>query len=86
MLCHSLDTFELARIEAQWEDYLDHNFLEYYAACHMFGETKSEETGAPDTSPQRFSLRTMTAQTFSLHTLMEAKRLKCTSATCAKGE
>ena len=56
MLNTSPDVFELARMEAQWDQYMEHNALTYYAACILYGETKSEEVGNPDDSPARFSL------------------------------
>jgi hypothetical protein len=65
--------FEITRMESQLDEYLDHNALTYYAACKLFGETKSDEVGEPDTSPPQFSLRTMKQEGFSLRTLMEQK-------------
>ena len=66
MLCNFLDTFELARMASLQEEYMENHALIYYASCRVGGETKSTEVGEADTSPQRFSLRTMTSVGFSL--------------------
>lgn len=66
MLFQSLDTFELARMASLQVEYIENHALTYYASCRVGGETKSEEVGDPDTSPQRFSLKTMTSVGFSL--------------------
>lgn len=62
----SLDTIELACTEALEEQYLAEHALTYYASYHSRGETKSKQVGDPDTSPQQFSLKTMTSVGFSL--------------------
>ena len=56
MLNNSLDMFELARMSAQWDQYVKQNALTYYAACVLYGETKSSDVGKPDDQPARFSL------------------------------
>lgn len=70
------DMFEIARMEDLQAQYIAENPLTYYAACQLYGETKSSEVGDPDPSPQRFSLRTMSETTevdFSLQTIIEGK-------------
>ena len=73
MLSRFLDTFELARMEDLEKQYIAENALTYYAACSMYGETKSEEVGELDTSPQQFSLKTMTDIGFSLRAMVRRK-------------
>lgn len=73
MLSQSLDTFELARMEELQEQYMAEHALTYYISCHMGGETRSEEVGVADTSPQRFSLKTMTDVGFSLRAMVQRK-------------
>ena len=73
MLSQSLDTFELARMEALQEQYMAEHALTYYASCRTGGETKSEEVGDADTSPQQFSLKTMTDVGFSLRAMVKRK-------------
>jgi hypothetical protein len=77
MLDGSLDCFELARMMEQQEQYIAENPLEYYMSCRIadqiYGEKEAPALGEPDTSPQRFSLRTRSEIGFSLRELVKGK-------------
>lgn len=76
MIDGCLDVWELARMSEQQEKYMAENPLEFYASYRLadkvFGESARAEFGEPDTSPQRFSLRTMTETGFSLRMLVKS--------------
>lgn len=55
MLRHSLDCFELARMESLQEQYLKEHFLSYFVMCQLNNEATPADVGKlPD--PPKFSL------------------------------
>lgn len=70
MLCNSLDTFEMARMEALQEEYMLNHPLEYFMSYR--DPRKTETKQSVDSANAEFSLRNMKAinHEFSLRTLI----------------
>ena len=73
MLRSSKDMFEITRYEDLQAQWIVENPLEYYRACEMYGETKSNDVGPIDTSFPLFSLKTKAHVCFSLVSLVKQK-------------
>ena len=62
--------------EDKFQAWVHDNPLKNYAASQMYGETTSRETGKPDTTPPKFSLKTKAHLGFSLLSLVKQKPQK----------
>ena len=67
---------KVVEVEDPERQFISEHPLKYYAACQMFGETTSRETGKLDTTPPRFSLKTKAHVGFSLFSLVKQKPQK----------
>ena len=73
MLCNSLDTFEMARLDDLQEEYMLNHPLEYFMSYR--DPRKAKAKVRPDSTPAEFSLRQMKAVSheFSLKALILAQ-------------